>query len=348
MFNRRVNRRSLVLGAAVAALGTGMGGVRAQGKLEKAKLVVAAGAKSSLQHLPLTIADRLGFFAAEGLEVEILDLANGLRAQQSVMEGAADVACGVFEGLLDPQARKHLLRAFVLLGRAPQIAFGVSARNLPAFKQVRELKGRKIAMAAPGSSAHLVAAMVLARHGLSMHEVQLVEAAGVGAALQAVRSGQVDAVVHMEPVVTMLEQKGEIRIISDTRSLKGSQEVFGGTMPAACLFAPAQSVQNHANTMQALTNAVVHALKWLQTAGPSDLIKAVPEPYLLGDRGLYLTAFGKVRESIALDGVIPDDGTRTALRALARTDPTVQPGKIDLERAYTNEYAHKAKEKFRA
>jgi NitT/TauT family transport system substrate-binding protein len=36
-------------------------------------------------------------------------------------------------------------------------------------------------------------------------------------------------------------------------------------MPAACLFAPAQAVQNHVNTMQALTNAVVHALKWLRT-----------------------------------------------------------------------------------
>ena len=29
--------------------------------------------------------------------------------------------------------------------------------------------------------------------------------------------------VHMEPVMTMLEQKGDVRIISDTRSLKGSQ-----------------------------------------------------------------------------------------------------------------------------
>lgn len=348
VFIRRNLRRSIVLGAAVSVLGVRMGGAQSPARLEKSRLVIAVGAKASLQHLPLTIAERLNYFAAEGLDIEILDLGNGQRAQQSVMEGAADVGCGVFEGLLDPPARKHLLQAFVLLARAPQIAFGVSTRSMPGMKRVAELKGRRIAVAAPGSSAQLVAAMVLLRGGLTPHDVQWVEADGIGAALQAVRSGGVDAIVHMEPVITMLEQKGDIRIISDTRSLKGSQDVFGGAMPSACLFAPVQAVQDQVNTMQALTHAVVHALKWLQTAGPSDLIKVVPEPYLLGDRGLYLASFGKIRESIALDGLIPDDGARTAMRAHARLHPTLVPGKIDLDRIFTNDYARKSKEKFRA
>lgn len=337
-----------MLGVAMSALSLRLGGAQAQGKLEKSRLVVAVGDKTSLQNLPLTIADRLGFFAAEGLEIEILDVGNGLLAQQAVMEGAADVACGAFDGMFDPLARKHLLRAFLLLGRAPQIAFGVSTRAMPAFKRVQELQGHRIAVAAPGSSAQLVAAMVLARAGLSLADVKLVEAASVGAALHAVRTGQVNAIVHMEPVMTMLEQKGEVRIISDTRSLKGSFDVFGGAMPSACMFAPAQAVQNNVNTMQALANAVVHALKWLQTAGPSDLIKAVPETYLLGDRGLYLSVFGKVRESIALDGVIPDDGVKTAIRVRRKLDPTFEPEKVELERLYTNEFARKAKEKYRA
>lgn len=337
-----------MLGVAMSTLGLRLGGAQAQGKLEKSRLIVAVGDKTSLQHLPLTIADRLGFFAAEGLEVEILDLGNGLLAQQAVMEGAADVACGAFPALFDPLARKHLLRAFLLLGRAPQIAFGVSTRAFPAFKRVQELRGHQIAVAAPGSSAQLVAASVLARAGLSLADVKLVEVAGVGAALHAVRSGQANAIVHMEPVMTMLEQKGDVRIISDTRSLKGAFDVFGGAMPSACMYAPAQAVQNHVKTMQALANAVVHALKWLQTAGPSDLIKAVPETYLLGDRGLYLAVFGKVRESIALDGVIPEEGVKTAIRALRKLDPTFEPEKLDLDRIYTNEFARNAKEKYRA
>ncbi len=348
MLHRRIIRRSFMLGAAAAAVGVASIGASAQTRLEKTRLLLAVGVQSALQNLPLTIADRLGYFAAEGLDIEMLDLANGQRAQQAVMEGAADVACSVFAGLFDAPARNHLLRAFVLLGRAPQIAFGISTRSVPVVKQLAQLRGHKIAMAAPGSSAQLVAALVLAREGLALKDVRLIEAGGIGTALQTVRSGQVDAVVHTEPVISMLEQKGDIRVVADTRSLKGSQELFGGTMPAACLFATAQSVQNHANTLQALTNAVVRALKWLQTAGPSDLIKAVPEAYMLGDRGLYLAAFGKLRESIALDGLIPDDGARNALRVLQRINPSLLAGTVDLERIYTNEFARKAKDKFRA
>lgn len=348
MFNQQLLRRTFVFGCALPAVAARVGVARAQGKPEKSRVMLAVGNKASLQHLPLTLAERLGFFAAEGVDVEILDLGNGARAQHAIVESSADVACGAFEGIPEALARKQSLRAFVLLGRAPQIAFGVSKRNLPGYRNLSDLKGRSIGVSAPGSSALLVAGQVLARGGLTDKDVQFVETASVGVALQAVRSGQVDAIVHMEPVITMLEQKGDVRIISDTRSLKGSNEVFGGAMPSTCLYATSDYVQSHPNTVQALTNAAVHALKWLQTAGPSDLIKAVPEAYLMGDRGLYLASFGKVRESIALDGLIPEDGVRTALRVLGRLQPSLNTDKMDIDRLFTNTFAIKAKDKFRA
>jgi NitT/TauT family transport system substrate-binding protein len=148
--------------------------------------------------------------------------------------------------------------------------------------------------------------------------------------------------------MTMLEQKGEVRIISDTRTLKGTSEVFGGPMPAACLYASAEFVQKNPITCQALANAIVHGLKWLQTAGPSDIIKTVPESYLLGDRALYLASFNKVREAIALDGMMPEEGPKTAVRALATVDPAVRSDRIELDKTYTNDFARRAKEKFKA
>jgi NitT/TauT family transport system substrate-binding protein len=99
--------------------------------------------------------------------------------------------------------------------------------------------------------------------------------------------------------------------------------------------------------VQALTNAMVHSLKWLQTAGPSDIIKTVPEAYLLGDRALYLAAFNKVREAISPDGMISDEGPRTALKALASFDPSIKAEKIELSKTYSNEFAKKAKERFK-
>ena len=88
--------------------------------------------------------------------------------------------------------------------------------------------------------------------------------------------------------------------------------------------------------------------KLLQTAGPSDIIKTVPEAYLLGDRGLYLASFNKVREAFSLDGVVPEDGVKTALKALASFDTTVRAEKIDLAKTFTNEFSKRAKEKFKA
>ena len=74
----------------------------------------------------------------------------------------------------------------------------------------------------------------------------------------------------------------------------------------------------------------------------------MPEAYLLGDRGLYLASFNKIRESIALDGIIPDEGAKTALKALASFEPSVKAEKIVLAKTYTNEFARKAKDKFKA
>lgn len=341
-------RRKFLREASMLLAGWGPMVSRAEGRPERQRVIVAVAGQTSLQYLPLTIARRLGYFTAAGIDIELLDLANGMRAQRAVLEGAADVACGGFDDLLALHEGRHQMQTFVQLARAPQVAFGVSHRTLPGYRRVGDLQGRRIAVMASGSAADLLVAVVLARSGLALRDVRLSEAPGVGSALQAVREGQVDAMVHMEPVMTMLEQKGDVRIISDARTLKGAQEAFGGPMPATCMFAPAAYLRSYPNTVQAVTDAIVHALKWLQTAGPSDLIKALPEPYLLGDRGLYLAAFGKVRESISPDGVMPEEAVRTALRALAVRDANFKPPRGEIERMVANDFARKAKERFRA
>jgi NitT/TauT family transport system substrate-binding protein len=144
--------------------------------------------------------------------------------------------------------------------------------------------------------------------------------------------------------MTQLEQKGEIKIIADSRSLRGTQAIFGGAMPGACLYALPEFVQKkNRSTVQAMSNAMVRALKWLQTAGPRDLIRVVPESYLLGDRGLYLAIYNNLRESISLDGLIADDAAKTSWRVMANFDPLVQSEKVDIGKTYTNSFAMQSK-----
>ncbi len=344
----QINRRTFTSAAALAVASVAAPALRAQSKLEKTKIAIAVGGKAAFYYLPLTISEQLGYFKAEGLDVEISDFAGGAKALQALVGGSADVVSGAYEHTINMQAKNQWIRSFVLQGRAPQIAVGVSTKTMPRYKSLADLKGKKIGVSAPGSSTNMVANLVLSRAGLKASDVSFVGVGTAAGALAALRSGQIDAMSNTDPVMTMLEQKGDVKIISDTRTLKGTQEVFGGPMPAACFYTHADFIQKNPNTCQALANAIVHGLKWLQTAGPSDIIKTVPEGYLLGDRALYLASFNKVREAIALDGILPDDGARTALRALASFDPSIKPEKIDLAKTYTNEFASRAKNKFKA
>ena len=348
MSNAIFQRRHFNTALGLAALGLLAPRLHAQPRLEKTKIIIAVGGKASLYYLPLTLAEQLGYFKAEGLEVEIKDLVGGSNALQAVQDGAADVVSGAYEHTLNLQNQGQFFQAFVLQGRAPQMAMGVSIRNLPAYQSLTDLRGKKIGVTAPGSSTNMMANLVLARAGLKASDVSFIGVGNSVGALNALRLGQIDAISNVDPVMTQLEQKGEVRIIADTRTLKGTQEVFGGPMPAACLYAPMAFVRKYPGTVQALTHAVVHALKWLQTAGPSDLMKVIPESYFLGDRALYLTSFIKVREAMATDGRFPEEGAKTALNALSSFDQTFNVGKIDLSKTFTNEFAQKAKDRFKA
>ncbi|MEY4757545.1 MAG: hypothetical protein RJA34_2443 [Pseudomonadota bacterium] len=319
-----------------------------QAKPEKARVIISVGGKASFYHLPLTIAEQLGFFRDEGLDVKLDDHNGGAMALQAMLRGSADVVAGAYEHTISQQLEKRDLQAFVMEGRTPQIALGISAKALPDYKSLADLRGRRIGVSAPGSSTNMVANVALSRVGLKPADVHYVGVGSAGGAIDALRSGQVDALCNTDPVITMLEQKGELRVVLDTRTLKGTAQVFGGAMPSGCLYAPLAFLEKNPQTAQALANGIVRSLKWLQTAGPSDIIRSVPEAYLLGDRALYLASFNRVHEAFSIDGLITEEGAKVALKALVSFDASVKADKVDLSRTYTNVYARKAKDRFKA
>lgn len=343
-----LHRRALASRALCVAAALACAPVSAQMRPEKSRITLAVGGKSSFLHLPLTIAEQLGFFRAEGLTVEIGDAGSAGKALAWVLEGAADVCAGSFEQVLNLRARGQAQQAFALQCRAPQAALGVASRNLPSVRSAADLRGRRLGVPETGATAKLLARRVLQRSGVDPAQVVWVETGGPASAVAALRSGQIDALAHSEPVISLLEQKAEVRLLADTRTLKGTQEVFGGGLPTSCLHAPAEFVQRHPGTCQALAHGLVHALKWLQTAGPGDIVKTVPEPYLLGDRALYLAVFDKVRETFSPDGLLAPEAARNALRVLAQAHPDLRADAVDLGRAYTNEFSRRAKQRFRA
>ena len=156
-----MQRRGFVLAGAAAALVAAPAVLRAQA-VEKPKLTVAVGGKNLLYYLPLTIAESLGYFKTEGLDVTIADFAGGSRALQALVGGSADVVSGAFEHTINMQIKGQRLRAFVLQGRAPQIVLGVNPKTMPNFNSIAELTGKQLGVTAPGSSTNVLANVVLA------------------------------------------------------------------------------------------------------------------------------------------------------------------------------------------
>lgn len=313
---------------------------------EKPQLSIAVGGKNLLYYLPLTIAESLGYFKAEGLDITIVDFAGGSRALQAVIGGSADVVSGAFEHTINMQAKGQKLRAFVLQGRAPQIVLGVNPKTMPGFKTIADLKGKKIGVTAPGSSTNVMVNFVLAKARLKPSDVSIIGVGAGNGAVAAMRSGQIDALSNLDPVITLLQRSGDLKIVSDTRVVAEADRVFGGPMPAGCLYAPQAFIDKHPRTVQALANAIVRADKWIQSAGPSEIVKAVPESYLLGDRAVYIDAFLASKGALSPDGVVPDAGATTALRALLSVDDSLKGVNFDLGAVYTNDFVKKANAKY--
>ncbi|MFN7122448.1 MAG: ABC transporter substrate-binding protein [Hydrogenophaga sp.] len=314
--------------------------------IEKPKVTIAVGGKNLLYYLPLTIAEQLGYFKAEGLDVTIADFAGGSRALAAVVGGSADVVSGAFEHTVNMQFKGQPMRAFVLQGLAPQIVLGVNPKTMAGYKTIADLKGKKIGVTAPGSSTNVMVNFVLAKAGLKPSDVSIVGVGAGSGAVAAMRSGQIDAMSNLDPVVTLLQRSGDMKVISDTRIVAESEKVFGGPMPAGCLYAPQPFLDKNPNTAQALTNAMVRANKWIQAAGPGDIIKVVPEGFLLGDRAVYIDAFMAAKGALSPDGSFPTKGADTAFRALASVDAELAKAKLDLNAVYTNAFVQKANAKY--
>jgi len=328
--------RTVLFAFALAAAGA------AHAQLEKRDVHIAVGGKSALYYLPLTITERLGYFKDEGLNVRISDFPGGTRSLEAVVGGSADVVAGAYEHTINMQSRRQHFQEFVLTGSAPQITVAIASKLAAQYKSPKDLKGLRVGISAPGSSTNMVINYVAAQGGLKPTDFSVIGVGAGATVVAAVDQGRVDVISQTDPAVTILEKAGKVKVIAETRTPEGTAKIFGGPMPAASLYAPIDFIKKNPNTVQALANATVRALKWMQDASPQQILETVPEEYTLGDKALYLFAYNNVKTAYSKDGYFPEAGAKTTLKALASFNPNIKPAEINLGETYTNEFVKRA------
>jgi NitT/TauT family transport system substrate-binding protein len=312
---------------------------------EKRKVSVAT-ASLGLPYLPLIIAQQRKYFADEGLEVEIAAFAGGSKALQSLMGGSSDVASGAYSNTLTMAAKGQKLKNFVVQVRYPALTIAVSKKVGDRYKSLKDLKGMKIGVSAPGSSTHMVVSHLLSKAGLTSDDVSIIGVGTSAAAVAAIQTGEIDAIINSDPVMTKLEADNSVTVIAQTRTEKGTTELFGGPYPEAGLYATADFIARNPNTIQALTNAIVRAELWMQKATIDDIAANVPAEHMLGDKELYLASYRKMREAHAPDGQITKEGAQIVLNVLAAFLPEVKAANIKVEDTYDNRFVENALKKW--
>src|SRR5215510_13718049 len=111
---------------------------------EKKKITIAVGGKNLFYYLPLSVAERQGYFKDEGLEVEIPDFAGGAKALQALVGGSADMVSGAYEHTINMAAKKQPITAVVLQAKYSSIVLVLPKDKAAKYKGPKDLKGYKV------------------------------------------------------------------------------------------------------------------------------------------------------------------------------------------------------------
>jgi NitT/TauT family transport system substrate-binding protein len=261
--------------------------------------------------------------------------------------GSADIVSGAYEHTINMQAKGINIVGIALQGRYSGMVLGVNKNRIAQYKSPKDLKGWKIGVTAPGSSTNMMVSSLLARDGLKPDAVSIIGVGTTAGAVAAMRKGEIDGISNLDPVISRLEAAGDIVTVVDTRTAKGMKDVYGGAYHAGCIYAPVEWVKKNPNTAQAVVNAMVRAVRWLQSARADEVVATVPAEFYGDDPTLYKVALLKNTEGFSPDGLFSADGAKNVFNVLNSFEPAVQSAKIDLAKTYDNSFAQRALKKYK-
>jgi NitT/TauT family transport system substrate-binding protein len=339
-------KRILLPAISAAVAFVGLSPALAQDKPEKSEVHIGA-ASTGVTYLPLLVAKQLGYFKDEGIEVTIAAFSGGSKALEALLGGSTDVVAGAYSNTLTMAAKGQRLVTFAAQVNCPAWIFGLAKKNEGKVTSIKDLKGMRIGVSAPGSSTHMVVNYMLHKAGLKPDDVSIIGVGQAAGAVAAIRTGQIDALIVNDPVATLLTDSGDLRPLAEMRTEAGNKLVFGSDYPESSLYSTKRFVDANPRTIQALTNAIVRAEQWIAKAAPEQVAESVPPEYMVEDRKLYARAFENSRRCISQTGVLSDEGAQTVRDVLTAFEPSIGSAKIDIKATYDNSFAKKAAEKLR-
>jgi len=155
-----------------------------------------AASAGSLSSLPLTVAERKGFFVREGINLEVVPIPGGTdRIVAALDKGEIDTGKNATPYLI--QAVLKGSDAVAIVAQTANPVYSLIAR--PEIKNFAHLKGKVLGLSTPGDTITLSSVRLLAHKGLNASDFTAKAVVGTGARFDCLKSGECVAVPMGQP-----------------------------------------------------------------------------------------------------------------------------------------------------
>ncbi|GGA33570.1 ABC transporter substrate-binding protein [Paenibacillus physcomitrellae] len=295
--------------------GTADAAAPGNGKLKK---IVIAEPLHSTGYLPLYLAQREGYFAKQGLDVEVIQAAGGAHITAVVSGDAWGVIGGVESNALGNKNSSDPIVSVVNAVNRANVYLVAKKGLAPAGdspEQMKEfLKGKKIAAGRHGGTPNLLTRYYLISLGLDPEkDVTLLEPADASTVVTMVQQGAADIANGAEPQISDGVAKG----VWDEPFYKFHDL---GDFSYSVLSVKRSTIEKDPETVQKFTNAILEALKTVQSdkeLATKDLKAEFPT---LSDDAIKASMDRAYADNLwSLDGQISEAGVKQDMDVMIKT-----------------------------
>ncbi|HEV8566258.1 MAG TPA: ABC transporter substrate-binding protein [Actinoplanes sp.] len=321
--------------------GTSPDEAKAGGGTSQVKIMV--GGIDKVIYLPAKLTEQLGYFSAEGLDVQLLTEPSGATAENVLIAGDVQGVVGFYDHTIDLQTKGKCVTSVVQFADVPGEVEVVASAKAGSLRSPADFKGKKLGVTSPGSSTDFLTQYLATKNGLRSGDYTTVKAGAGQTFIAAIDNGGIDAGMTTDPTAAKLVSSGKGKIMLDMRTEEGAKAALGGLYPASSLYMDCAWVAAHPETVQKLANAFVKTLRWIKAHKPAEIAAEMPAEYAAGNRQLYVKA---VTDSIGMfngDGLMKPEGAKNVLDVLSQFSPNVKGKKdsVDLSKTYTTSFVAK-------
>ncbi|MCG0284183.1 ABC transporter substrate-binding protein [Streptomyces sp. PSAA01] len=321
---------------------TACGGDSSASGGENGNVKIMVGGLDKVIYMPAMLTQRLGYFKAEGLKVQLLTEPAGVQATTSLVAGDVQGVVGFYDHTLDLQVKGKQVESVVQLAQAPGEVEVVSNKAAGEMASPKDFKGKKLGVTGLGSSTDFLTKYLAVDSGVKTSEFTPVAVGAGQTFISALKQGSIQGGMTTDPTVAQIVDQKIGKVLIDMRTPEGSKQALGGLYPSSSLYMNTDWVNGHKDTVQKLANAFVKTLKWMSAHSAEDIAAKMPGDYAQGGAKLYAEAIKSTLPMFTKDGVMPAAGPATVERVLKAFNPNLKNATVDLKKTYTTEFAKKA------